>query len=88
MLRLYYSGTGQWGSLRSLPGIALYRCCSSEVLQYQAGISRSATVVLMHMMRSENLGANDAIERLREIRPVNPNPGFRTQLDVFEVTLR
>uniref|UniRef100_A0A0N5AB85 Dual specificity protein phosphatase n=1 Tax=Syphacia muris TaxID=451379 RepID=A0A0N5AB85_9BILA len=52
-----------------------------------AGISRSATIVLSYIMRYERVTLNDALKRVREIRNVSPNPGFMQQLKLYEEEL-
>ena len=47
----------------------------------RAGVSRSATIAIMYMMRSIPIPPEEALERVREARPcVNPNPSFWRQL--------
>jgi dual specificity phosphatase 12 len=48
-----------------------------------AGISRSATIVTAYLMQRLNIGVEEALERIQEIRNVNPNSGFREQLQVY-----
>jgi atypical dual specificity phosphatase len=49
------------------------------------GVSRAAALVLAYLMKSENLGYEVALARLRSARPVvQPNPGFVQQLLAFE----
>ncbi len=50
-----------------------------------AGISRSATLVIYHLMRKHKLTAKDALERLENIRfSVCPNYGFWRKLCIAE----
>jgi len=49
------------------------------------GVSRAAALVLAYLMKSEGLGYEMALARLRSARPVvQPNPGFVQQLLAFE----
>lgn len=48
-----------------------------------AGRSRSATVVAAYLMQRFNIGVEEALERIQEVRDVDPNPGFREQLQVY-----
>ncbi|KAI9225723.1 MAG: protein-tyrosine phosphatase-like protein [Piptocephalis tieghemiana] len=49
-----------------------------------AGVSRSASVVVAYLMRSLNLGFDEALEQCRQARPVVcPNEGFEEQLRVY-----
>lgn len=50
-----------------------------------AGISRSATIVLAYLMKAKAMSLNDAFTYLRSKRPSSfPNPGFMIQLKTFE----
>lgn len=50
-----------------------------------AGISRSASIVIYHLMKTYKITYNDALNMLRQVRPiVNPNNGFEKQLIVLE----
>ncbi|KAL8597520.1 hypothetical protein ACOMHN_033391 [Nucella lapillus] len=52
----------------------------------QAGASRSATVVIAYMMRTNSLSKVAALEFVRSRRSiVSPNDGFLQQLDLFEL---
>ena len=48
-----------------------------------AGRSRSATVVAAYLMQRFNIGVEEALERIQEVRDVDPNQGFREQLQVY-----
>lgn len=49
-----------------------------------AGISRSATIVCMYLMRTYGLTMPQALKYIQKKRSVaNPNPGFRNQLMLF-----
>ncbi|KAJ7374776.1 dual specificity phosphatase 19 [Desmophyllum pertusum] len=53
-----------------------------------AGVSRSATVVLGYLMSSNRWSLEDAMKILREARPcVKPNEGFLRQLQVYQKEL-
>lgn len=55
----------------------------------QAGMSRSATIVIAWIMKTFKLTAEDAEDFVREKRPIIlPNKGFRMQLQQWEDTLR
>jgi dual specificity phosphatase 12 len=59
------------------------------VIHCAAGISRSATIVAAYIMRKYGITANDALAKLRMIRPIiHPNRGFMKQLQNFENSLR
>ncbi len=59
------------------------------LIHCRAGISRSASVVLYHLMRSWTMTFEDAYTLLKQIRPmVDPNPGFRRQLREWSDTAR
>lgn len=50
-----------------------------------AGISRSATVVCAYLMKSCKLTAQEALAKISTARSIiDPNPGFREQLDLYE----
>lgn len=53
-----------------------------------AGVSRSATIVLSHLMKVEGLTPDAALTHLQLVRPAaSPNPGFRRQLTVYHQML-
>ena len=53
-----------------------------------AGISRSSTIVLAHLMKKKGMSLNDAFAYLRSKRPSSfPNPGFMIQLKTYEESL-
>jgi hypothetical protein len=50
----------------------------------QAGVSRSASVVIAYLMKSKNMKVNDAIAYVTERRSIiAPNSGFRQQLRIY-----
>lgn len=50
------------------------------------GVSRSATIVTAYIMRKYELSFEDAVERVKSKRRfVGPNPGFVSQLRLYEV---
>lgn len=49
-----------------------------------AGVSRSAAVVMAYLIKKEGMTVNDAFSFLRSKRPaICPNPGFLIQLQCF-----
>ncbi|KAL6067869.1 Dual specificity protein phosphatase 26 [Balamuthia mandrillaris] len=49
------------------------------------GTSRSATIVIAYLMKKEQIRMEEAMRRVVDIRPiVNPNRGFRQQLQKWE----
>ena len=48
-----------------------------------AGKSRSATIVAAYLMQRFNIGVEEALLQITEVRNVDPNTGFREQLQVF-----
>lgn len=49
-----------------------------------AGVSRSSTILISYLMRKYKISPDEAIEKVRKIRNiVNPNPGFRKQLNDY-----
>jgi protein-tyrosine phosphatase len=49
-----------------------------------AGVSRSATIVIAYLMKTQNLPFEQAYEVVRQKREfANPNQGFRKQLEEF-----
>jgi len=60
----------------------------SILVHCKAGQSRSATVVIAHLMREERWTTNKALSFVQQRRPsVQPNIGFMEQLRAFEVRL-
>lgn len=54
----------------------------------QAGISRSATIVIAHLMKKEDMSLRDAFFDVKSRRSqIGPNIGFFRQLTEFEVSL-
>ncbi|CAF1177591.1 unnamed protein product [Adineta ricciae] len=56
------------------------------LIHCHAGVSRSATIAAMYLMRKYSLTRDEALERLRSKRrfwSVLPNDGFLRQLDLF-----
>lgn len=67
------------------PSLSL-RCALS--LLSEAGVSRSATMVISYVMRHRGLGAAAAYKLVKEGRPiVHPNPGFMGQLIEYQQKL-
>ncbi|EDQ90059.1 uncharacterized protein MONBRDRAFT_3300, partial [Monosiga brevicollis MX1] len=63
-------------SARSEDGIVYVHC--------QAGVSRSATVVMAYLMRNLGLNCSKAFRMLKAAhRPALPNPGFQQQLRLY-----
>jgi dual specificity phosphatase 12 len=48
-----------------------------------AGRSRSSTIVAAYLMYRFNIGVGEALERIQKVREVEPNSGFREQLQVY-----
>jgi dual specificity phosphatase 12 len=48
-----------------------------------AGKSRSAAIVAAYLMKRFNIGVEEAISRIQEVRNVDPINGFREQLQVY-----
>ncbi|OAA72209.1 Dual specificity phosphatase, catalytic domain protein [Cordyceps fumosorosea ARSEF 2679] len=57
---------------------------SNVLVHCQAGVSRSAAVVVAYLMRRDGMALDDAIEAVRERRRVRPNANFMDQLRVWE----
>lgn len=54
-----------------------------------AGISRSSTIVLLHLMFHRGFDLDGALEHLKTVRPVvNPNEGFMRRLRATDAALR
>ncbi|CAG2103495.1 unnamed protein product [Medioppia subpectinata] len=57
----------------------------SVLVHCRAGVSRSAAVVIAYLMRKRQLPFHDALELVRNCRPIiRPNEGFMDQLRLFE----
>ena len=49
-----------------------------------AGISRSSSIVIGYLMKSNNMSFEEALEHVKKQRPAtNPNSGFRDQLQRY-----
>ncbi|KAL8624103.1 hypothetical protein ACOMHN_036106 [Nucella lapillus] len=58
------------------------------LIHCNAGVSRSATIALAHLMKTKGMSLNDAFTYLRSKRPSSfPNSGFMIQLKSFEDSL-
>jgi hypothetical protein len=78
--------------LTYLPGATSFmkNCLSSSksvLVHCEAGVSRSATVVLAYLMRYHNMTRDEAYIHVKRKRPINPNEGFWRQLEVYESQL-
>ena len=52
------------------------------------GMSRSPSIVMAYLMKSENMSLSDALQKVKELRPVTaPNYGFIQQLLRYEESL-
>eukprot|EP01062_Namystynia_karyoxenos_P084393 TRINITY_DN9918_c0_g1_i2.p1 TRINITY_DN9918_c0_g1~~TRINITY_DN9918_c0_g1_i2.p1 ORF type:complete len:829 (+),score=185.87 TRINITY_DN9918_c0_g1_i2:77-2563(+) len=52
------------------------------------GQSRSATMVMTYLMKTRRMGRDEALEFVRQRRPmVNPNPGFMQLMELYETAL-
>lgn len=68
-------------SYRYMSNVLRYDPHKKILVHCHAGISRSASVVIYYLMRSKNISFGDALNFLREKRPiVNPNEGYTKQL--------
>ncbi|KAJ9096797.1 hypothetical protein QFC21_005068 [Naganishia friedmannii] len=57
---------------------------AAVLVHCQAGMSRSATVVAAYLMKTLNISPDDAVEMIREKRPVvYPSETFRAQLELW-----
>jgi dual specificity phosphatase 12 len=67
--------------------VAAERAAGNRVLVHcHAGISRSATVVMIYLMWRDDIGADGALKRLKKVRPqVQPNPGFMRFLNGYGI---
>jgi predicted protein tyrosine phosphatase len=54
----------------------------------RAGSSRSASVVLAHLVLNRGLSLMEAREQVSMVHPIKPNAGFSKQLIGFEVSVR
>lgn len=63
---------------------------SGNVLVHcQAGVSRSATIVIAYIMKKNKIKSKAALEFVQEKRPiVGPNDGFLEQLKSWELDLK
>ena len=59
---------------------AVQRKCGLVVVNCVMGWSRSATVVAAYLMMKKGMSSQEALETIRQSRPIRPNPGFLQQL--------
>eukprot|EP00092_Neocalanus_flemingeri_P005601 GFUD01006033.1.p1 GENE.GFUD01006033.1~~GFUD01006033.1.p1 ORF type:complete len:167 (-),score=34.17 GFUD01006033.1:71-571(-) len=53
----------------------------------EMGMSRSSTCVLAYLMLRQKMTAKEALSKVRQHRPVRPNPGFLAQLAELDMRL-
>ena len=57
---------------------------TNVLVHCQAGVSRSATIVIAYMMRKYQYSMDVAVDRVKKRRPyIDPNKGFMKQLREF-----
>ena len=62
------------------------RAAGGVLVHCMAGISRSATAVIVYIMCKEGIGFKEAVARVKARRArISPNPGFLDQLKMLEV---
>mmetsp|Transcript_23324 Transcript_23324/g.41429 ORF Transcript_23324/g.41429 Transcript_23324/m.41429 type:complete len:235 (+) Transcript_23324:1104-1808(+) len=62
--------------------------CKGRIFIYcAAGRSRSATILAAYLMKTRKLTAEQALSTIRQVRDVQPNPGFLKQLKTWEEML-
>jgi hypothetical protein len=59
---------------------AVQRKSGLVVVNCVMGWSRSATVVAAYLMMKKGMSSQEALETIRQSRPIRPNPGFLQQL--------
>lgn len=66
----------------------IHSCQASQgrvLVHCNAGISRSASVVIAYLIKTKGIGLDQALALVKAVRPsVKPNPGFMSQLKLFE----
>lgn len=64
---------------------AALRKGQNVLVHCQAGVSRSTTLLAAYLMRNHGLNVEQAVERIRSVRPqVEPSEFFMMQLELFE----
>lgn len=48
------------------------------------GVSRSATIAIAYLMKKCKLTVDQAMEKIKQVRLISPNPGFIRQLKMYE----
>lgn len=53
---------------------------------FHVGVSRSVTIILMHLMGTYEIFLKHAYNHMKAVRPyIHPNDGFKLQLAQFEI---
>ena len=54
------------------------------LLHCASGVSRSGTIAIAFLMKTQGLSFEVAFDEIKKIRSINPNYGFQKQLKAFE----
>ncbi|CAD8173745.1 unnamed protein product [Paramecium pentaurelia] len=69
--------------------IDINRQQTNVLVHCHAGVSRSATIVIAYLMKTQNMSLEQAFKHVQnQRRIVNPNPGFMRQLKQYESKLQ
>ena len=76
----------RWSIMESIPLIERSIQQQDNILIHcQAGVSRSASIVIGYLIHSRRLSAKEALDYVQQRRPcVRPNPGFWRELQELE----
>ena len=84
----HLTNISQWFDLASEAIMQHLREGKKVLVHCRMGISRSASVMIAFLMKVNGWTFQQSLENVESKRPfINPNPGFKKQLQIYEVYL-